>query len=49
MPKQVGKIVNPVYPLTLFGPMEFPINLDTDKSRCFIVYIEGLQVIISKT
>ena len=26
--------------------MEFSIKLDTDKSRCAIVYTEGLQTII---
>ena len=32
--------------LTLLGPMEFPIELHTKKSRWSIVYIEGVQIII---
>ena len=41
MLKRVGKIVYPVYSFTLFGPNEFPINLDTVRSGC----IEGLYIL----
>ena len=34
--------------LTILRPIDFPIKFDTVKSGWFIVYIEGLQVIISK-
>ena len=35
--------------LTLLRPMEFPKQCDTFKSEWSIVYIEGSQLIISKT
>ena len=44
--RQVGE-ANPLLSL-LLRPMEFSIMLDTCKSRWFIVYIEGLQFIISE-
>ena len=35
--------------LALLGPIEFSIKFDTVKWMVHYIYIEGLQVIISKT
>ena len=40
--------LKPSLTLTLLRPMEFPIKFDTVKSEWSVVYIERLQVIISK-